>query len=43
MKKPTIVSDFEGVRITGISAGGFHSVVQTAKGDLYACGLNKDG
>lgn len=42
-KKPTLVTDFDGVRITAISAGGYHSVVQTAKGDMYACGLNKDG
>jgi hypothetical protein len=31
------------VRVQAISAGTFHSVVQTQKGDLYACGLNKDG
>ena len=42
-KKPTLVTDFDGIRIMGISAGSHHSVVQTAKGDIYACGLNKDG
>jgi len=42
-KRPTLVQDFDGVKIQSISAGGYHSIVQTAKGDLYACGLNKDG
>lgn len=40
---PTYVADFEGVRIQAISAGGFHSIVLTAAGDLYGCGLNKEG
>lgn len=42
-KKPKLVADFEGVRIQSISAGGYHSMVQTQRGDLYATGLNKDG
>ena len=42
-KKPKLVTDFEGVRIQSISAGGYHSMVQTQRGDLYATGLNKDG
>jgi regulator of chromosome condensation len=42
-KRPTLVTDFENVRIQSISAGSHHSIVQTAKGDLYSCGLNKDG
>lgn len=42
-KKPAYVVDFKGVRVSKISAGNFHSVVQTEKGDLYATGLNKDG
>lgn len=42
-KVPTIVEDFDGVRVHNISAGSHHSIVQTAAGDLYACGLNKEG
>lgn len=41
--KPTWVSDFDGVKINAISAGNFHSLVQTEKGDMYSCGLNKEG
>lgn len=42
-KKPTQVLDFDGIRIQAISSGGLHSIVQTAKGDVYSCGFNKDG
>jgi len=28
-KKPTFVADFKGVRISKISAGNYHSIVQT--------------
>ena len=42
-KTPTLVQDFDGIKVQAISAGSHHSVVQTAAGDLYACGLNKDG
>lgn len=42
-KVPTLVSDFDGVRIQAISAGTYHSLVQTAAGDIYGCGLNKEG
>ena len=42
-RTPQWVGDFDGVRITGISAGNFHSIVQTDKGDLYSTGLNRDG
>jgi alpha-tubulin suppressor-like RCC1 family protein len=42
-KKPTFVADFKDVRIAEISAGNYHSIVKTEKGDLYGTGLNKDG
>jgi len=42
-KKPTLVADFGDIKIRKISAGNFHSLVQTERGDIYATGLNKDG
>ena len=43
LKSPTLVEDFDGVRIAAVSAGAHHTIAQTSGGDLYACGLNKDG
>lgn len=43
LKSPTLVEDFDNVRIAAVSAGAHHTIAQTNAGDLYACGLNKDG
>jgi len=36
---PTLVTDFEGKRVTGVSAGGFATAVCTSNGKVYACGF----